>query len=446
MNPNKHLLSNYTTRESCRVCGSKNLTPLFSLGEQFVSDFVDKRDVLNGNQVPIDIELCNDCTLVQSKYTAPADILYKGTYWYRSGVTQTMRDALRDITKSIEERVELKDGNAVLDIGSNDGTLLRSYANKNLFKVGVEPAKNLVKEGRKGISVLLNDLWSYGLLQYHGLDNKQFKIISAIGMFYDLEDPNSFIRDISLALAPDGVFVAQLMCLKQTLERKDVGNFAHEHLEFYSLKSLTVLLHKYNLEIIEIEENTVNGGSYRIYARHFSNTPREYRSVIRALDQEEQNTSNQLRSFFQEIDRNRRECVQFVLNAVACGKTVWVYGASTKGNVILQWYGISNEVCPMCKGKTYVTVMDDEEGCGFCDQKGKRTIIQGAADRDPNKWGKYTVGTGISITSEEQFRAANPDFALLLPYSFLPEFVEREKEWRSRGGKFIIPLPEFKVI
>lgn len=155
----------YTSRTTCRVCGSKDVRPVFSLGAQAVSDFVDRSEIKSGNVVPIEIDRCESCTLVQARHAPPAEVLYKGTYWYRSGVTQTMCDALRDVTRSIEGRVDLRDGDAVLDIGSNDGTLLRSYANKRLFTVGVEPAKNLVDEGRVGIKMLINDLWNIGVWQ-----------------------------------------------------------------------------------------------------------------------------------------------------------------------------------------------------------------------------------------------------------------------------------------
>jgi len=156
----------YSSRQTCRVCGSNNLKELFSFGEQFVSDFVEQDKVSEGNLVPIDIEQCQDCSLVQAKHAPPSEILYKGTYWYRSGITDTMKAALRDITKSIEERIKLLPGDMVLDIGSNDGTLLRSYDKSHtLFTVGVEPAKNLVEEGRIGIKILINDLWCFGAIQ-----------------------------------------------------------------------------------------------------------------------------------------------------------------------------------------------------------------------------------------------------------------------------------------
>ncbi len=411
----------YTTRTTCRVCGSDDLTPLFSLGEQYVSDFVDEDEIHAPDKCPINLELCGNCTLVQAKHTAPQEILYSRHYWYRSGVTQTMRNALRDITLSIGMMMILKLGDVVLDIGSNDGTLLRSYSNPNIVRVGVEPAINLAEVGSKGVDRFISDFWSYAGYRYL-LGEKKAKVITAIGMFYDLEDPNQFIADVAKALSPDGVFVAQLMCLKHMVALQDVGNLCHEHLEFYSIKSLLYLFNRHGLRIFQVDENDVNGGSYRIYACHAqSDRMPEMKfvgSVCAVKDQEQRLTDlTTYRNFYADLERNRRKVREFIIRKVTIyGKSVWVYGASTKGNVLLQYYNLDN------------------------------SLISGAADRSPEKWGKYTVGTSIKIYSEEEARAANPDYFLVLPYSFLSEFIDREKEWRDNGGKFIVPLPEFRIV
>lgn len=426
---------NYTSRDTCRSCGSCDLLSLYTL-DQVVSDFVDKNEIKNGNRVPIDIVLCRKCTLVQNIHTAPSDLLYKKTYWYKSGITRTMKDALRDIVVSAMERVNLSNTDVVLDIGANDGTLLSYYPVRDdgVLRIGCEPAENLQKACEDNCDVLIKDFWSYEAYKktMDELDLEvvnegnppRAKIITAIGMFYDLEDPNQFIGDIAKALHKDGLFIAQLMCLKQTVQKKDIGNFAHEHLEFYSLKSLEQLLAYHNLEIRDIEENSVNGGSYRLYIKHRREliptvvTP-EYRRVTTAMNSERYPALDSPLTyslFFQEMERERNRLKDFVTLAKTMGKKVWVYGASTKGNVILQYAGLDH------------------------------TMIDAAADRDPAKWDKYTVETGIPITSEEQFRAAQPDYAIMLPYAFKNEMLEREKEWRSRGGKFIIPIPTFEVI
>ncbi len=411
----------YTTRDTCRVCGSRDLTFLFSLGEQFVSDFPSPGEALKGKKVPIDLELCNQCTLVQAKHTAPQDFLYTRHYWYRSGVTQTMRQALRDVASSIENRISLAPGDVVLDIGSNDGTLLRSYALDGLQLVGVEPAFNLADEGRVGLDDFLNVFWNY--IDYDACIGKPAKVITALGMFYDLEDPNRFIADVAKALSPDGIFVAQLMCLQNMIDLGDVGNFAHEHLEFYSFKSLEYLYQKHGLKIIDVETNNVNGQSYRIWACHRKRelclNPVKTARIASAFLIEHDQGSNKpefFHAFFDRLEKNKRKVVEFIEDVVAEGKTVWVYGASTKGNVILQYYGLD------CR------------------------LITGAADRSPEKWGRVTVGTNIPIYSEEEVRKTNPDYFLVLPYTFIDEFVERESKFLSRGGHFIVPLPEMRII
>jgi hypothetical protein len=226
-------------------------------------------------------------------------------------------------------------------------------------------------------------------------------------MFYDLEDPNQFIRDARKALAEDGIFVAQLMCLAPMLEQNDVGNICHEHLEYYSIESLEYLFNTNGLEIFKVEENDVNGGSYRIFARHYNGTGIKY---------DEKFTFDDFTAFARRIEDNRDRCVEFIKGEVARGKSVYVYGASTKGNVILQYYDLDH------------------------------TLITAASEKSPEKWGKYTIGTWIPIVSEEEARRAKPDYFLVLPWAFFDEFYEREREWREGGGQFIVPLPEFRVV
>lgn len=393
----------------CRLCKSDELEEIFSLGNQFINNFVEKDQLGTGLRAPLDLIICNKCSLVQLKHTAPQELLYSRFYWYKSGVTDTMKNALRDITSSIESLIDLKNGDVVLDIGANDGTLLATYNIEGLVKVGCEPADNLVAALSENCDIVLHDFWSEETYNNnsHLWNNSKAKVITAIGMFYDLDDPNKFISDASKCLTEDGIFIAQLMCLLPMLEKNDLGNICHEHIEYYSLKSLKYLFENNGLEIFKIEENFVNGGSYRIYAKPFKN------GSIELLDDL---TKEHLLEFKQRIDKNKKDCVEFIKQVVSEGKKVYVYGASTKGNVILQYYGLDN------------------------------SLITAAAERSPEKWGKYTIGTWIPIISEEQARSENPDYFLVLPWAFFDEFYERERDWRARGGKFILPLPDFKII
>ncbi len=423
-------------RTTCRVCGSTDLTELFSLGDQCVSDFLLPAEVgVKEVRCPITLDLCRDCTLVQQRYTAPQDFLYTRHYWYRSGTTATMRDALADVVEDAVGRVELQSGDVVLDIGANDGTLLSFLNGRELVRVGVEPAQNLWTELRQRCEVMIDDFWSArafgdGMKRWNwggGPDVMRAlspKIVTALGMFYDLEDPNAFIADVAKVLHPDGVFIAQLMCLKQTVEQRDVGNFAHEHLEFYSLESLETLFGKHGLTIRDISENSVNGGSYRLIVRHktYPVTAAEYSRVTAAFRKESEirlHDPATYTSFFQEMVRNRDDCVAYLQSQAVLGKQIWFYGASTKGNVIAQWYGLTPEMG-----------------------------IAAAVDKSTEKEGRVMVGTNVPIFSEGIMREDRPDVCVVLPYAFLDEFIERERdeEWRKRGGKFVVPLPQFKVL
>tara|TARA_B100000686_G_C16803446_1_gene988044 strand:- start:5880 stop:7076 length:1197 start_codon:yes stop_codon:yes gene_type:complete len=391
------------TRKTCRLCGSDELIDLFSLGNLYISTFVENKD--DGIRAPLDMILCEKCSLPQLRHTAPMELMYSRFYWYRSGVTDTMRAALRDITTQAESMIQLKPGDVVLDIGANDGTMLNSYTVNGIVSVGCEPADNLVDQLRENADYVIHDFWSEK--HYNKLGLPKAKIVTAIGMFYDMEEPSQFVADIKKVLANDGIFIAQLMCLHPMLEKNDLGNICHEHLEYYTLESLKYMFETNGLEMYHLEENNVNGGSYRIFCKHKKGTSVAF---------EEKYTSEDYRAFFNRIEDNKNKCVDFIKLAVAKGKTVYVYGASTKGNTILQYYELDN------------------------------TLITAAAERSPEKWGKFTVGTRIPIISEEEARKARPDYFLVLPWAFFDEFYEREKVWRQAGGKFILPLPEFQVV
>ncbi len=407
------------TRSTCRICDSQNLSFMYSIGNQYVNNFIDKDKLDQCIKAPLEMVFCENCTLLQLKHTAPQELLYARYYWYKSGVTDTMKKALRDITAKIEAMIDLKKGDVVLDIGSNDGTLLRSYSVPGLITVGVEPADNLVEEGKRDLTYHIHDFWYNEV--FAKTVNQKAKIITAIGMFYDMEDPNQFIADAAKALTEDGVFIAQLMCLKNMLDSNDVGNICHEHLEYYSFKSLEYLFNNNGLEIFDVEINEINGGSYRVYAKKIGTvSKKDYGSLekvhaVRASEEFIDNKTVHI-DFYNRLEENKRKCVDFIKREVAKGKKVWVYGASTKGNVILQYYGLDH------------------------------TLIEAAAERSHSKWGKYTVGTMIPCVSEEDARKAQPDYFLVLPYAFFDEFYEREKDWREKGGRFIVPLPHFRVV
>jgi len=393
----------------CLLCKNKDIKKIFSLGNLFVSNFVNRKNIKKGIKAPLNLLYCKNCSLIQLSHIAPQEIMYRRFYWYRSGVTKIMRLGLENIYRDSLKHVKLKKNDVILDIGANDGTLLSYYNRKKFKTIGCEPANNLQKSLKKNCDFTIKNFWSkkelYKLLLKKKL--RKPKIITAIGMFYDLEEPNEFIRDAADSLDKDGIFIAQLMCLKSMVEKNDLGNICHEHIEFYSLKSLKFLFEKNGLEIFKIEENNINGGSYRIYCRKFKKG---------SIKLKNENVLNLMRGFIKRVKANKDLTVKFINKKIKQGKKIFLYGASTKGNTVLQYYALDYKKIPL------------------------------GAERSPEKWNKYTIGTGIKIVDEEKARKLNPDFFFVTPWGFIKEFVKREKKWLKGGGSFIVPFPKFKLI
>ena len=393
----------------CLLCKNKYLKNIFSLGNFFVSNFVGKDKIKKGIKAPLNLLHCKKCSLIQLSHIAPQEIMYKRFYWYRSGVTKTMKDGLHNLYKESLKYVKLKKNDVVLDIGANDGTLLGFYKDKKIVTIGCEPAENLKKYLKKKCDYVINDFWNKKnlnkVLNKNNLNKP--KIITAIGMFYDLEKPNEFIKDAADSLADDGIFIAQLMCLKSMIDKNDVGNICHEHIEFYSLKSLKYLFENNGLEIFKIDENDINGGSYRIYCRKYTKG---------SIKLKNENELKMMKNFVKRVKINKKKIINFILREKKKNKKIFLYGASTKGNTVLQYYGLDKK------------------------------HIKYAAERSPEKWGKYTIGSGIEIISEKNARMLKPDYFFVTPWGFIEEFKKREVNWLKNGGKFIVPFPKLKII
>ena len=408
------------TITECRSCGSTNLTNILSLGLQYPSNFIELNSISDKReQIPLELIFCEkkDCGLLQLKHTASRESLYK-EYWFRSGLNEKMVEALNDITKSVEKRISLSENDIVLDIGCNDGTLLRSYQSK-VRLVGFEPASNLVDEAKEGTELIINNFFSFYEFVQH-FPNERIKVITSIAMFYDLEDPNSFVSDIVNCLDQDGIWIIQMAYLIPMLELNAFDNIVHEHLEYWSLKSLKRLLEEHDLEIFDVELNDVYGGSFRIFVKTKKNDKINIQnSVDEFLKKEDEfglEKKETYLNFANRVNSLKNKLNDFIKKEISNGKLIYAYGASTKGNTLLQFYNLNNK------------------------------LISKAADRDSKKFGKMTIGSNIPVISEEQARDEKPDYFLVLPWHLVDFFKERENEFLNNGGKFIVPLPDFKII
>jgi hypothetical protein len=410
-------------RETCRVCGSGKLIPVLSLGEQYVTNFVEEsgKDYIKG---PLELVLCSikdgGCGLLQLGHTLNHDVLYR-KYWYKSGISTTMVKALADIVSSADKLVKLSSGDIVVDIGSNDGTLLRQFKTKGLVTVGFEPS-NLWELGIDGTSKIINDYFNHEAFKKE-FGDKKAKLITSIAMFYDLEDPNTFVEDVKKCLDKDGLWIIQMNYLGLMTENNTFDNISHEHLEYYSLLSLENLLERHSMESFDIELNDVNGGSFRIYVRRKGGKIKGFTGAeqrLRNLREDEKKRGfgdkKAYAEFAKRIEKTKKAVTNFLKSEVKKGKKIFIYGASTRGLVVLQYFGINKK------------------------------MIKAAVDKNSDKWGKYIVGTGITIMSVEDYRKEKPDYLFVLPYHFLEEIKTQERGFLKQGGKMMVAIPEFRII
>lgn len=412
-------------RKTCRVCGSASLTPVIALGEQFLQGSFVKDGLPPPPQrrIPLTLVRCDPtrdeaaCGLLQMEHSVPPAVLYS-SYWYRSGTNNTMRNHLRGIA---EEAMSIVGGDArtVLDIGCNDGTLLNCYP-AGFSKFGVDPSD--VAQSAGGAIRLVRDIFPSSELDAL-LAGGKCDIITSIAMYYDLEDPIGFARAIKSILAPDGVWVLEMSYMPTMLAMNSYDTICHEHLEYYSLAVLERIMGAAGLKVFNVSLNSINGGSIRCFVTHENNyrhRSAEYALGLRALRQQEfdleLDTDKPYRNFQSRIDAHRDELSALLKKLKADGKQIHVYGASTKGNTILQWCGID------------------------------KSVITVAAERNPDKFGARTLGTDIPIVSEEASRAMKPDYYLVLPWHFKEEFLQREAAVLRAGIRFIFPLPHIEIV
>lgn len=397
---------------------------MFSLGDLFVSDFLAEGEEPRCSPVPLEIEW--DASIGAARLTTPADPSFMyGKYWYRSGINQTMRDELAGIVKSVLQVKNLSPGDVWLDIACNDGTLL-SNVPKSIVTCGIDPVDDTFKvEAENTGAYIVQDYFSKEVYPF----DVKASVVTCIAMFYDLDDPRPFLRDVHEVMADDGLFVLQMSYTPLMLHQVAFDNICHEHIYYYTLDSINNLLRSCGFRVMDCQLNDVNGGSFRIYAiksdadeTSFATQP--YRDVCQFRRESilaheyvsHVNSPDTWEEFYKQILDLREQTRDFIIKAKEEGKTVWGYGASTKGNTLLQFFGLDN------------------------------TLIDAIAERSPAKFGMRTVGTNIPIKSEDEMRDAAPDYLLVLPWHFIAEFVKREFQFLDRGGKFIVPCPKFAVI
>jgi len=404
--------------DKCRISGSPNLIDILSLGQQCLTGIFPNSKEENITKGPLNLVWCPDSGLLQLKHSYSLTEMYGDNYGYRSGLNQSMINHLTNKIKLIERLTPLDKNDIVLDIGSNDATALKAYES-DCVKVGMDPTGSKFKNYYTDNITLIPDFFSASKFHEY-YPKRKAKIITAIAMFYDLEKPVKFVEDIANILDDNGIWHFEQSYMPSMLRTNSYDTICHEHLEFYSFKVVKDLLEHCGLRVVDVQMNGINGGSFAVTACKKEANYKSHMPIIDWMLRQEDgmglDTPKPYRDFEDRVFKHKKNLLELIEALVSDGKKIIGYGASTKGNVLLQFCGLNFEHIPFI------------------------------AEVNEDKFGCYTPGTHIPIISETEARLMKPDYFFVLPWHFKSNILEREKDYIEQGGKFIFPLPEIEII
>jgi len=405
--------------QTCRISGSKNLMSVLNLGRQALTGVFPKSTSHPVSVGPLELVWCSDSGLLQLKHSYDLNEMYGENYGYRSGLNESMREHLRRKVANLLKVKPVLAGDVVLDIGSNDGTLLAEYKISGLRRIGIDPSGAKFAHYYASDITLIPDFFSAEALNSI-VPRQGISLITSIAMFYDLESPRTFVSDIESILAKDGIWHLEQSYMPSMLRTNAYDTVCHEHIEYYSLSVIKDLIEAFDLRIIDVGMNSVNGGSFAItVARKASKYCANSAVINWLLEQEDRmglDTPRPYRDFEDRVYRHRNDLRRLIRQLSDDNKKIVGYGASTKGNVLLQ----------------------------FCDMSSRD--LQCIAEINVDKFGSFTPGTKIPIVSEQEAKSMNPDYMLVLPWHFRESIMRREAEFLANGGKLIFPLPEIEIV
>ncbi len=402
----------------CRSCKSKKLEKAFNLGNQYLTGVFPENKKQHVTKGYLSLVICKNCSLLQLEHSFDTEEMYGDNYGYMSSLNQAMFDHLKNKVAKLKSKINLVSNDIIIDIGSNDGTFL-SFFEKKFKLIGVDPTiKKFHKFYKKNILKISDFFSKESVVKILG--KKKAKLITSISMFYDLPDPIKFVEDIHECLDKDGLWHLEQSYMPSMIKNISYDTICHEHLEYYSLKSIKFILDKVGFKIIDIEFNEVNGGSFALTAAKKNSSHKEDKKTVQWLLQKEEilhyNDINTHKAFYRECLKQKLLLINLLKNLKDMKKKVFGYGASTKGNVILQFCNIDKNLIPFI------------------------------GEVNKYKFNKFTPGSNIKIISENKLKKMNPDYLLVLPWHFKDFIIKKEKNFLSKGGKLIFPLPDIEII
>ncbi len=410
--------------ESCRICGNQNLKTLLCLGNQTLTGVFPKSKTENITSGPLELVKCQQtddglsCGLVQLAHTYLKNEMYGENYGYRSGLNAFMTDHLTRKADIVKNTIPLFEGDIVLDIGSNDASFLKNF-NEHLTLVGIDPTGMKFKEYYPAHIQLFPNFFTADIFKKN-FPNRKVKVITSLAMFYDLDAPLEFMKDISEILSDDGIWVVEQSYLPSMLDANSYDTICHEHLEYYSLAQIKWMADKAGLKILDVEFNDINGGSFSVMLAKNESKLVENKDLIEKIVLEEKrrgmHTDTPIEDFQNRLLQSREDLLHFIHRAKNEGKIIMGYGASTKGNVLLQFCNITELLLP------YI------------------------AEVNPHKFNSFTPNTLIPIIDEKQAKQMKPDYLLVLPWHLRKNILEKERAYLESGGAFVFPLPKIEVV
>lgn len=401
----------------CRICSNERLECVLNLGEQYLTGVFPKSKMQKVTRGPLELVKCigeNTCGLVQLAHSYDLSELYGENYGYRSGLNKSMVSHLRTKVEKIMSIIPLYEGDLVIDIGSNDGTTLGFYPTK-LHLVGIDPSAEKFRSYYGENIDLIVDFFDAKLITQKY--NKKAKVITSFSMFYDLEEPMKFMQQIYEVLEEEGIWVFEQSYLQHMIEQNSYDTVCQEHLEYYAIEQIKWMCDNIGFKIIDIEFNSVNGGSFSVVV-----TKQTSKNLETKINIDDLLMSEKIRGlsgldiwsdFSKKIEKTRNDLLIFLNEAKNSGKKVFGLGASTKGNVLLQYCHITED------------------------------LLAAIGEVNDDKYGSFTPGTLIPIISETEILAANPDYILVLPWHFREFFISNPK---FKGMKLVFPLPNFEIV